>query len=177
MTLGLSAKLKRVGRGAFIGISLCIAMFQVCGWLGVRINLSPSLPVGLYITSAAGRLVEFCPAEPFASLSLLRGYRDRGACADGGAPLLKPVVAVAGDEVALSPAGLAVNGGRIPNTVPMGTDTKGRQLRHGPFGRFRVAPGTVWVASAYNARSFDSRYFGPVPLSAIRGRVRPLLTF
>lgn len=177
MTPGLSPNLKSVGRGALIGITLCVSTFQVCGWLGVRINLSPSLPVGLYITSAAGKLVEFCPSEPFASLSLLRGYRDRGTCADGGAPLLKPVVAVAGDEVAFSPAGLAVNGGRIPNTAPMGTDTKGRQLRHGPFGRFRVAPGTVWVASAYNPRSFDSRYFGPVPISEIRDRVRSLLTF
>ncbi len=177
MSLGLSVSLKSFGRVAVIGIGLCIATFQICGWLGVRINLSPSLPVGLYITSAAGRLVEFCPSEPFASLSLLRGYRDRGVCADGGAPLLKPVVAAAGDEVAFSAAGLAVNGARIPNTAPLAIDTKGRQLKHGPFGRYKVAPGTIWVASAYNARSFDSRYFGPVPIAAIRDRVRPLVTF
>jgi type IV secretory pathway protease TraF len=35
----------------------------------------------------------------------------------------------------------------------------------------------VWVASSYNGRSFDSRYFGPVDAVTIRNHVRPLLTF
>ena len=37
-----------------------------------------------------------------------------------------------------------------------------------------VAKGEVWVISSYNPLSFDSRYFGPVPVSKIEGLARPL---
>jgi conjugative transfer signal peptidase TraF len=158
----------------------CVLMvlFPVWSFLGLRVNTSPSLPVGLYITTTAASadLVEFCPAEPFASLSIARGYRESGACGDGGAPLLKPVVATAGDTVELSERGISVNGVFLRNTAPLSKDTKGRPLPAWPFGRYVVAPGTVWVASSYHPRSFDSRYFGPVLITAIRDRLRPFLT-
>jgi conjugative transfer signal peptidase TraF len=133
--------------------------------------------MGLYITTDRGRLVEFCPAEPFASMALTRGYRTPGACADGGAPLLKPQVAGTGDVVNVLPDGLDVNGVRLPNTAPMDADSEGRVLTHWPFGRYTVSANMLWVASSYNSRSFDSRYFGPVPVAAIREHVSPLLSF
>jgi type IV secretory pathway protease TraF len=81
-----------------------------------------------------------------------------------------------GDTVELSAAGMAVNGRLLPNNAPLVSDTAGRPLSHWPFGRYVVAPSTVWVASSYNRRSFDSRYFGPVEASQVREHVRPLLT-
>jgi type IV secretory pathway protease TraF len=36
--------------------------------------------------------------------------------------------------------------------------------------------GTVWVISSFNSRSFDSRYFGPIPASSIRSRLQALIT-
>jgi conjugative transfer signal peptidase TraF len=177
MNLGRSAKLGNLIQTILLGIGVCASIFQTCGWLGLRINISPSLPAGLYITTDAGKLVEFCPAEPFASVAITRGYRTPGACADGGAPLLKPVVATTGDVVDVLPGGLDVNSIRIPNTAPLAADSKGRPLTHWPFGRYTVSAGMVWVASSYNGRSFDSRYFGPVPVTAIRDRVRPLVSF
>jgi conjugative transfer signal peptidase TraF len=152
--------------------------FQFCDVAGLRINASPSLPIGLYVTSSepSANLIDFCPAEPFASLALSRGYRDPGSCGDGGAPLLKPVVARAGDLIEVSAAGMTVNGRLLPNTVPLRADTKGRPLRSWPTGRYTVEPGFVWVASSYNPRSFDSRYFGPVAITSIRDHVEPLLT-
>jgi conjugative transfer signal peptidase TraF len=158
--------------------AVLIGVFQLWSVAGLRINASPSLPVGLYITTmdARANLVEFCPAEPFASLSIARGYRESGVCSDGAAPLLKPVVAAAGDTVELSERGISVNGALLPNTAPLAKDTKGRPLQAWPFGRYVVATGTVWVASSYHPRSFDSRYFGPVSTTAIRHRVKPFLT-
>jgi conjugative transfer signal peptidase TraF len=154
-----------------------IAVFQLCGWLGIRLNLSPSLPAGLYlITNSPARLIEFCPAEPFASLAIARGYRDEGTCPDGAMPLLKPIVAEAGDVVDVSDRGIAVNGCLLPNSAPLRVDTKERPLPAWRSGHYVVAPGMVWVASSYNPRSFDSRYFGPVPVSSIRDYVRPLAT-
>jgi conjugative transfer signal peptidase TraF len=178
MTLGLSDRLPRFRRTALVTVLVSISVFQLFGFLGLRINTSPSLPVGLYVvtTDGSANLVEFCPAEPFATLSLIRGYRDAGSCRDGGAPLLKPVVANAGDLVELSVRGISVNGQLLPNTAPLPKDTKGRPLTPWPFGRYPLTPGTVWVASSYHSRSFDSRYFGPVYTTAIRHRLKAFLT-
>jgi conjugative transfer signal peptidase TraF len=169
------AVVRRIGS---VVVIVSAGTFQLCGLLGIRINTSPSLPVGLYLVTTEGNanLVEFCPAEPFAALSLVRGYRRPGACQDGGAPLLKPIVAKCGDVVELSTRGIYVNGRLLANTVPLAEDTKGRPLKSWPLGHFEVAPATVWVASSYNSRSFDSRYFGPVSIMAIRNRVKVLLT-
>jgi conjugative transfer signal peptidase TraF len=158
------------------GVSL--GTFQLCGLVGLRFNASPSLPVGLYVTSSQPKanLVEFCPAEPFASFAISRGYRDAGTCRDGAAPLMKPIVAHAGDVVELSGQGIAVNGRLLPNTAPRTADSHGRPLTPWPFGYYVLAPDTVWVASSHHPRSFDSRYFGPIPTSSIRDHVRPLLT-
>jgi len=183
MTAGLLDRLRKtrfsvIRRLALVAVGVSVGTFQFCGFLGLRINTSPSLPVGLYFTSADdnANLVEFCPVEPFATVAIIRGYRDAGACRDGAAPLLKPVVAKAGDVVELSARGISVNGLLLPNTAPLSKDTKGRPLEAWPFGRYVVAPETVWVDSSYDPRSFDSRYFGPLPTAAIRAHVKPFLT-
>jgi len=180
---GLFARIRATSRSRVrrLGITVAASMigiFLTFGFLGIRFNSSPSLPVGLYIITSDERanLVEFCPGEPFASLSIARGYRDQGVCADGAAPLLKPVVAGAGDVVDLSGHGISVNGQLLSNTAPLSKDSKGRELHPWHFGRYAVASETIWVASSYHPRSFDSRYFGPVPTSAIRHRLKPLLT-
>ena len=82
MTVGLSDRLRKVRRAALVATGVAVATFQLSGSLGLRINTSPSLPMGLYITTAdaGANLVEFCPAEPFATLSIVRGYRDPGTC-------------------------------------------------------------------------------------------------
>jgi len=180
---GLFARIRATPRSRVrkLGITvavLVIGIFLTFGFLGIRFNSSPSLPVGLYIITSDehANLVEFCPGEPFASLSIARGYRDQGVCADGAAPLLKPIVAGGGDVVDLSDRGISVNGRLLRNTVPLLKDSKGRELQPWHFGHYAVASGAIWVASSYHPRSFDSRYFGPVSTSAIRHRLKPLLT-
>ena len=151
------------------------AVFHVAD---IRVNASSSLPIGLYriTTDRTANLIEFCPAEPFGSLSASRGYRGRGTCPDGAEPLLKPIAAVAGDLVNISATGITINGKLLGNSVPRSFDTNNRPLQHWPFGNYRVAPGIVWVISAYNARSFDSRYFGPISVSSIRAHLQPFIT-
>src|ERR1017187_7744338 len=117
MTIGPLDRLRKVRRAALVAAIVSIVAFQLFGLFGFRINTSPSLPVGLYVvtSNSSANLIEFCPAEPFAALSLVRGYRNPGACRDGGAPLLKPVVAKAGDLVELSVRGISVNGVLLTN--------------------------------------------------------------
>ena len=145
---------------------------------GIRVNASASLPIGLYRTTfdKSGKLVEFCPAEPYSTLSAERGYREKGHCPDGAKPLMKPVVAVAGDSVEVSMQGVAVNGTLLPNSTILRRDTRYRPLPHWPFGIYSVEPGTMWVISSFSSRSFDSRYFGPIPVTCVRSYLRPLLT-
>src|SRR5215469_10566975 len=168
MTAGPLGRFKgapsKPGRVVVAAIAAIVVSFELFGLFGIRINTSASLPLGFYVTGMNGQsdLIEFCPVEPFASLAIKRGYRDGGNCLDGGAPLLKPVVARPGDVVELSERGIGVNGKLLPKTEPLNQDAKGRQMPHWPFGRYWVSQGTLWVASSYNARSLDSRYFGPV---------------
>jgi len=161
---------------AFSALTVGI-VFWGAGRLGIRINTSPSLPVGLYQVASGpdATLVEFCPPEPFASMANARGYRQSGTCPDGGAPLMKPIVARAGDVVSVSKRGVAVSGRGLLNSVPLTRDTAGRPLTPWPYGTYAVQPGTVWVVSDYHTRSFDSRYFGPISESLIRNRLRYLL--
>jgi conjugative transfer signal peptidase TraF len=144
---------------------------------GIRLNTSPSLPFGLYRVTADGSapLVEFCPAEPVASLANARGYRQVGSCPDGGTPLMKPIVARAGDVVEVSAAGVRVNGQLLRNSASLSRDTAGRALTPWPTGKYSVPPSMVWLISDYHARSFDSRYFGPIPTTLIKNHLRPLL--
>ncbi len=152
----------------------------IAGWVfGIRLNLTPSLPLGFYITSRSSNanLVEFCPQGNAASISLSRQYRTAGTCPDGGAPLLKPAVAFVGDEVEVSANGIRVNGQLLPNSAGRFRDHLQRPLDPWPYGTYKVEPGTVWVVSSFNSYSFDSRYYGAIPISAIRHHLRPLWTF
>ena len=47
---------------------------------GLRINCSPSLPLGLYktTTESSAALIEFCPQEPYGIFAAGRGYRSTG---------------------------------------------------------------------------------------------------
>jgi conjugative transfer signal peptidase TraF len=165
--------------GGLVGVVILAGTAAIFYFVGLRIDASASLPIGFYKITGdpTAELIEFCPPEPFASLSARRGYRGRGTCPDGFEPLMKPILARAGDIVDVSAKGVAINGRRlIFNSAPRFVDTKGRPLAHWPFGKYRVASGAVWVVSSFNSRSFDSRYFGTILLSSVGSRLRPILT-
>ena len=177
-TLGLFDRSIAI-RTLYLATGTFMAPFLIAGAVELRINLSPSLPLGLYRVTADihAPLIEFCPPEPYGSFAALRGFRSAGNCPDGASPLMKPVIAIAGDLVDVSDAaGIAVNGSTLPNTAAKTKDSHGRPLSPFPSGRYRVQPGFVWVASSYNPWSFDSRYFGPVQAQIIRRHLKPFLT-
>jgi conjugative transfer signal peptidase TraF len=182
-TIGLFDRARRFNRlsarrGVGLAAVVFVTPFFALGMARLRINATPSLPMGLYRETNDGRapLVEFCPQEPYGSFAAARGYRSVGNCPDGAGPLMKPVVASAGDLVELSGQGIAVNGVLLPNTAPRSMDSKGRPMQQWSQGQYRVPAGFVWVASSYNPWSFDSRYFGPIPITLIRSRLKPFLT-
>ena len=145
----------------------------------VRLNISPSAPLGLYRMvdqpAVRGVLVAACVPPAAARLARERGYLAGGSCPGGTQPVLKRIGAVPGDVVDLELDGLAVNGTRLPDSESAVSDSRGRPLPHAPWGRTVVAPGEVWLIGIETTRSWDSRYFGPVPLDHVHA-VRPVLT-
>lgn len=104
---------------------------------GIRVNLSPSIPVGIYLarvvshpmgTLPRGTLVSACLPHQTAAWGEARGYLMRGSCADGTAPVGKPIFAFAGDTVTVGPNGLARNSELVPSTAPLRRDRHGRPL-------------------------------------------------
>jgi len=163
-------------RWVLLPIWSALAVMGMLGLSGLRVNFTDSLPRGFYwITNdSKAVLVEFCPPSAFSMLSVRRGYRPSGICPDRKAPLLKPVIARAGDTVVVSAEGISVNGRKLPNTKPRPFDSGGRPLNAWPRGVYSVPAAMVWVVSTYHPNSFDSRYFGPISVARIRHRLRPL---
>jgi conjugative transfer signal peptidase TraF len=112
------------------------APFFIAGAVGIRINASTSLPLGIYKETPDFRapLIEFCPPEPYGSFAASRGYRSLGNCPDRAAPLMKPVVAKPGDIVDVSSLGITVNGVLLPNTAPKSKDSEGRPMQPWTLG-------------------------------------------
>ena len=135
-------------------------------------NWTESLPVGFYwlehdVEPARGELVAFPIPDDVRSLVHERRY------VPDGAYLVKPVVALPGDRVCSDGGVFTVNDDVIGRVLT--EDRAGRPLPH-PSVCKTVEKGELYVASKY-PRSFDSRTFGAVSSSAIRGRVTPLWTF
>ena len=95
---------------AIVLISL-IAAGALFHAIGFRINLTESIPIGLYrITSAApikNAYVIFCPDDRQAfRLARNRGYIDQGLNCGGYGYLMKKVVAVSGDTLSVTKEGV-----------------------------------------------------------------------
>jgi conjugative transfer signal peptidase TraF len=163
--------------GLFL-IGAVVAMWT----FGVRINMTRSLPLGLYLITdnPKANLVAFCPSPGIMDESAKRGYRGHSyglGCPDGAPPLMKPVVATPGQRVLLDARGISVGTRLLPNTAPLPFDAKHRELRAWPAGCYTVEPGTLWVASSVHPGSYDSRYLGPIRTDQILYRLRPLWLF
>ncbi|RIL03541.1 MAG: conjugal transfer protein TraF [Proteobacteria bacterium] len=168
-------------RCVLFAVAVTTAALLVGAGVPVRINWTASAPVGIYSTQAAigvsrNDLVEVCLQGSVATLGRVRGYLAPGTCPNGVSPVLKRVVAVAGDHIELQRIFVAVNGRVIDRSQRHSMDSLGRPLRPVAFGRRVVRDDEVWVLGVHRQRSWDSRYFGPIPVSSIAGIVRPLLT-
>ena len=121
-------------------------------------------------------LVSACLPSQVAMSALERGYLSEGTCPSGVAPVGKVIAALPGDTVDVTDSGSFVNGSLLPGSAPLLHDSKGRAMPR-LRGRFILSAETAWLYSGHSPRSFDSRYYGPVPFSGLRGQLFPLLTW
>ena len=168
-------------RRAFVSLAFAVAIAGVLMSLGIHINLSASAPRGLYRavvgTPLRGAWVAACVPTDAAAVGLARGYLRPGPCPGGAEPILKPVVAVSGDVVDLSPHSVAVNGTSLPDSQSASIDSNGRPLAHATPGRHVVGADQLWLVSTRVPNSWDSRYLGPFSMSDVRAIARPVWAF
>jgi conjugative transfer signal peptidase TraF len=139
---------------ALVMILLSSMAAKAAGW---RINVSGSLPEVLYRVSdrpAVGDYMQFCSPIPVASLP------DGGSCPGGKLPLIKRVVATAGDRIDVDAHGVRIDGVQLPDSAPKRHGRDGTQLPSAT-GEWVLDSKQVWVAGEH-PDSFDSRYFGPI---------------
>jgi type IV secretory pathway protease TraF len=70
-----------------------------------------------------------------------------------------------------------VNGVRFRRSAVASHDSAGRPLPHIAWGTHRVPSGQVWLFGFNDRWSWDSRYFGPVPLANVRGEIKPVVVW
>ena len=160
--------------GLAIGLGLLALLLLALGWSGYRLNLTPSQPRGLYrlVPEKPGRgdYVAFClnPEHPLADLAARRGYLGRGSCRSGRQPLLKRLLGLPGDYVTLAAEGGIVNGTFLPGTKNLELDSQGRATPSSLLAPGLIPAGLALVLSQAHPGSFDSRYFGLIPLASLQ---------
>jgi conjugative transfer signal peptidase TraF len=148
----------------------------------LRITITDSAaPAGIYrlIAAPAGRgeLVAACLPAAIARAGLARGYLRKGDCPAGAEPVAKVIGALPGDLVELAHGQVVINGVPFANSRISARDSAGRPLSHEAWGAYHVEASQVWLFGFNDARSWDARYFGPVPLANVRGVLKPVVTW
>lgn len=168
-----------------VALGLVLAVVVVVG-LFVRVNTTPSVQTGVYLRvpewlargePEAGDLVMACaPPGEAADTAREREYlrRTRTACAAGIVPVLKRVVAVAGQTVEVTERGVAVDG-RAVGPAPRTFDSDGRPLQPA-YGTHPLGDGELWLGSDIT-NGYDSRYLGAFARDLREGRARLLVAF
>lgn len=174
---------QKLAFAAWIATALLWALGWLAGEAGLTLNDTPSVPTGLWRVLPLdgplkrGQIVSICPPPvPVFAEAHTRGYLAKGRCPGGLEPMLKPVAAIGGDVVQKTPQGVTVNGALVPQSLVLATDSQGRPLPVFGPGPAVIARDEIFLLSGMHERSFDSRYFGPLPVSAVEGIAIPVWT-
>ncbi len=168
-------------RTPLVAMGVLLAVYVGSQLAGLRINTTASMPRGLYRVVGGslrrGAIVAACLPAEVARLGMERHYLGPGGCPGGAEPVVKRLAAVAGDVVEVTGEGVLVDGAALPCSRPLAEDHGSRPLEPFAPGPHRLASDEVWLYSPYEARSWDSRYFGPIPAENVLHVVAPVLTF
>ncbi len=165
-----------------VAAAAALVLATIAGGLaGYRVNLTPSEPLGIWRIrsldrpAAVGDLVFICPPlTPAIREARQRGYLRFGLCPGGYAPLIKTIVATPGQRIHIDRF-VTIDSLALPHSALSAKDGHGRAMMKA-FADGEVGTGEVFLYAAF-VGSFDSRYFGPVPISGILGLAEEVLTY
>jgi len=164
------------GRVAMIGIAVGLGMISLSSAIRSEprlvYNPSESAPRGWYLIERVtdlriGDYLIVTLPHHIAELAAKRGYLPLGV------PVLKRVAATEGHRVCVRDGRIVIDGLPVANTRPY--DGKHRALIAWSHCRQLLA-GELFLLNVDSGSSFDSRYFGPVDVSFVRGRATALRT-
>lgn len=151
---------------AFLAITALVASTVVRPGVRLVYNASDSAPRGLYFVEQAtalgvGDYVIARLPESTATLAAERGYLPRSV------PVLKQIAAIAGQRVCVRDRLVYIDGSAVARALDL--DGQHREL-HAWNGCRVLQSQEVFVLNLRSPASFDSRYFGPLDVSFVRGR-------
>ena len=135
-------------------------------------NPTESTPPGWYVVHPAARLevgdyvIAQLPRD-IAAFAAKRDYLPRHV------PVLKRIAATAGQRVCVRDGTVLIDGAAVATTLTR--DGRRRSLIAWPHCR-KLETGELFLLNASAPSSFDSRYFGPIDVSFVRGRAFLLWT-
>ena len=175
--------MSRIGRriavagawSCFLIITVGVSMYMA----GARINISKSIPLGLYwVRSKAahiGDYIIFCPPQTnIFKEAKNRGYIQYGFCPGGYGKMMKKILAAKGDVVEISMDGVSVNGELLPHTKPLAVDKSGRPLPRLINRSYLLGQSELLLMTDHSDTSFDARYFGPIDVSKHQNVISPI---
>jgi conjugative transfer signal peptidase TraF len=152
---------------AFVGLATPLSKTPRLIW-----NATASAPVGLYevrsqATFARGELVLIRPPQWVRLFAAVRGYLPDTV------PMAKRIAAQNGDIVCRERNAITINNRYVAHALL--ADGEGRTLPTWSGCR-RLGKDEIFLLMDSVRASFDSRYFGPVPTTAIIGKLVPIWT-
>lgn len=173
MKVGLPFGRVAAFRLAVLGAGLVIISTADIWPLRVVYNASGSVPVGWYAVGEPQPLMlgELVVARPPIGAEML--LVERGYIA-AGIPILKFIAAASGQRVCRVGDQVTIDGAAV--AAARDRDGAGRPLPRWNGCRV-LGPGDVFLLNAAVPDSFDGRYFGPVAVTSIIGKARPLWTW
>jgi conjugative transfer signal peptidase TraF len=161
-----------VTRLAATAALVLMAMGFACFAAGLRVNITRSIPVGVYqltdVPVGKGEYVIFCPPQTaLFDEARERGYIGAGFCPGGYGYMMKRVLATGNDRIVSTDEGLRINGSLLPLSKSLETDRAGRMLPRYGLDDYRLDPLELLLMSDVSGTSFDGRYFGPVEMRQV----------
>jgi conjugative transfer signal peptidase TraF len=160
---------------ALVAFAGAVAGFTVFG--GLTVTLGASLPTIIVryepgAPVARGQIASVC--FPRDVIDFARRYDVRWfgtGCPTGDGHVFKIVAAVAGDRVTIARTGVTIDNVPFPMSAPLYPE---RVFPEVVLDRAFVVPDGDVIVMGWSPESIDARYFGPLPVSAIRGRITPV---
>lgn len=171
-------------------IFLFILLFIFFSWfaslvfvkfLGFRINLTKSIPLGIYKLETNAQIkkddyVEFCLDEKLSKIAYINGYINDGSCWGRYEALAKKIIAVPNDIVSVENNYIEVNGQKYNQYKQKLYSQSGNKANLIHYEN-KVIQGYFMVGDSDVINSWDSRYYGEIPKDNIRGVLIPKWTW
>lgn len=159
----------------YILLLLLLLVFNFFEYTPFTINLSPSVPCGIYFVVPKifqadykkGDVVLFEVPAKIKQFMTQRKYIDKNTY------LLKQMQALEGDTYYVDDKAIYINNKYVGNISTK--DSLGRKINP-QYGKHYIDKG-YFLPMGSDEKSYDGRYFGEVPIKNIKNKVIPLIIF